>query len=163
VPASGATTGRGLGVLEMARALRAGVPHRAQGEIAAHVLDIMVGIETAIAENSIVEIDSRLTEGEPMPADFDPFAETLATAPAGAGRAASRAPPSVGAGALVARERARVLAAAARLALVQVADPRALVVGELQLERGEVRDDPFGGDGLRDHHVAQRQVPADHH
>ncbi|HLQ80156.1 MAG TPA: Gfo/Idh/MocA family oxidoreductase [Brachybacterium sp.] len=83
VRASGATTGRGLGVLEMARALRAGVPHRAQGEIAAHVLDIMVGIETAIAENSIVEIDSRFTEVEPMPADFDPFAETLATAPVG--------------------------------------------------------------------------------
>ena len=82
VPATGATTGRGLGVLEMARAIRAGVPHRAQGEIAAHVLDIMVGIETAIAEGSIVEIDSTFAEVEPMPADFDPFAETLASVPA---------------------------------------------------------------------------------
>jgi predicted dehydrogenase len=79
VPATGATTGRGLGVLEMARALRAGVPHRAQGEIAAHVLDIMVGIETAIAENSIVELTSSFAEVEPMPADFDPFAATLST------------------------------------------------------------------------------------
>lgn len=77
VPASGATTGRGLGVLEMARALRAGVTHRAQGEIAAHVLDVMVGIETAIAENRIVEIDSTFAEVEPMPADFDPYAATL--------------------------------------------------------------------------------------
>ena len=77
VPATGAITGRGLGVLEMARALRAGVPHRAQGEIAAHVLDVMVGIETAIAENRIVEIDSRFDEVEPMPADFDPYAATL--------------------------------------------------------------------------------------
>ncbi|MGN7213119.1 Gfo/Idh/MocA family protein [Brachybacterium paraconglomeratum] len=77
VPASGATTGRGLGVLEMARALRAGVPHRAQGEIAAHVLDVMVGIETAIAENRIVEIGSTFAEVEPMPADFDPYAATL--------------------------------------------------------------------------------------
>src|SRR5699024_7800795 len=84
VPASGATTGRGLGVLEMARALRAGVPHRAQGEIAAHVLDVMVGIETAIAEGSIVEIDSRFAEVAPMPADFDPYAATLETVPAGA-------------------------------------------------------------------------------
>lgn len=82
VPATGATTGRGLGVLEMARAIRAGVPHRAQGEIAAHVLDIMVGIETAIAENSIVEISSTFTEVEPMPADFDPFAATLTEASA---------------------------------------------------------------------------------
>ncbi|HJG52538.1 MAG TPA: gfo/Idh/MocA family oxidoreductase, partial [Brachybacterium faecium] len=77
VPATGATTGRGLGVLEMARAIRAGVPHRAQGEIAAHVLDIMVGIETAIAQNSIVPIDSSFAEVEPMPADFDPHAATL--------------------------------------------------------------------------------------
>ena len=77
VPATGATTGRGLGVLEMARAIRAGVPHRAQGEIAAHVLDVMVGIETAMAENRIVEIDSTFAEVEPMPADFDPYAATL--------------------------------------------------------------------------------------
>jgi predicted dehydrogenase len=77
IPATGATAGRGLGVLEMARALRAGVPHRAQGEIAAHVLDVMVGIETAIAENRIVEIDSTFDEVEPMPADFDPYAATL--------------------------------------------------------------------------------------
>lgn len=77
VPASGATTGRGLGVLEMARALRAGVPHRAQGEIAAHVLDTMVAIETAMAEGSIVKVDSTFTEVDPMPADFDPFAMTL--------------------------------------------------------------------------------------
>ncbi|MGO1225655.1 MAG: Gfo/Idh/MocA family protein [Brachybacterium sp.] len=84
IPATGATTGRGLGVLEMARAIRAGVPHRAQGEIAAHVLDIMVGIETAIAEGSIVEISSTFAEVEPMPADFDPFAATLARVPADA-------------------------------------------------------------------------------
>src|SRR5699024_9074683 len=101
VPASGATTGRGLGVLEMARALLAGAPHRAQGEIAAHVLDIMVGIETAIAEHSIVEIDSRFTEVEPMPADFDPFAETLATAPVGT--RADRSPPGRGGRSLVRR------------------------------------------------------------
>ena len=80
VPATGATAGRGLGVLEMARALRAGVPHRAQGEIAAHVLDVMVGIETAIAEDRIVEIGSTFDEVEPMPADFDPHAATLAGA-----------------------------------------------------------------------------------
>ncbi|GAA1489697.1 Gfo/Idh/MocA family protein [Brachybacterium sacelli] len=77
VPASGATTGRGLGVLEMARAIRAGVPHRAQGEIAAHVLDIMVAIETAVSRGQTVEVTSSFTEVEPMPADFDPYAATL--------------------------------------------------------------------------------------
>lgn len=77
VPATGATTGRGLGVLEMARAIRAGVPHRAQGEIAAHVLDIMVAIETAITRGETVGVHSTFTEVEPMPADFDPYAATL--------------------------------------------------------------------------------------
>ena len=77
VPATGATTGRGLGVLEMARAIRAGVPHRAQGEIAAHVLDVMVAIETAIASSETVAVSSSFTEVQPMPADFDPFAGTV--------------------------------------------------------------------------------------
>ncbi|MBB5832574.1 hypothetical protein [Brachybacterium aquaticum] len=42
----------------------------------------MVGIETAIAENSIVEISSTFTEVEPVPADVDPFAATLSEASA---------------------------------------------------------------------------------
>src|SRR5699024_6293083 len=83
VAASGPTTRRALGLREVARAPRAGVPQRAQGERAAHVPDIRVGSETAIAETPIVEIDSRFTEVEPTPADFDPFAEPLATAPVG--------------------------------------------------------------------------------
>ena len=44
VPAAGATAGRGLGVLDMARAIRAGTPHRASGELALHVLDTMEAI-----------------------------------------------------------------------------------------------------------------------
>ena len=31
IPATGPANGRGMGVLDMARSLRAGVPHRAQG------------------------------------------------------------------------------------------------------------------------------------
>ncbi|EWS82381.1 oxidoreductase [Brachybacterium phenoliresistens] len=77
IPASGATTGRGLGVLEMARALRAGVPHRAQGAIAAHVLDVMVAIEQAIGSGQTVPVTSTFEAVEPMPADFDPYAATL--------------------------------------------------------------------------------------
>lgn len=77
IAATGATTGRGLGVLEMARAIRAGVPHRAQGEIAAHVLEVMVAIETAIGSGQTVEVSSTFSPVEPMPADFDPYAATL--------------------------------------------------------------------------------------
>ena len=39
---------RGTGVLEMARAIREGRPHRASGELAYHVLDTMISIEEAI-------------------------------------------------------------------------------------------------------------------
>lgn len=77
VPARGATTGRGLGVLEMARALRAGVPHRAQGEIAAHVLDIMVAIESSLGSGETERVESSFTPVEPMEEEFDPFASTL--------------------------------------------------------------------------------------
>ena len=44
IPAAGTAAGRGLGVLDLARALRAGVPHRASGELALHVLDTMEAI-----------------------------------------------------------------------------------------------------------------------
>ncbi|UVY82769.1 Gfo/Idh/MocA family oxidoreductase [Brachybacterium sp. NBEC-018] len=77
IPAAGPVTGRGLGVLEMARAIRAGVPHRGQGEIAAHVLDVMLAIEASIGSGETVEVASSFTPVEPMPADFDPFATTL--------------------------------------------------------------------------------------
>jgi hypothetical protein len=44
IPATGPANGRGIGVLDMARAIRAGVPHRATGALAYHVLDAMVSI-----------------------------------------------------------------------------------------------------------------------
>ncbi|MDO5662079.1 MAG: Gfo/Idh/MocA family oxidoreductase [Brachybacterium sp.] len=77
VPLEGAIAGRGLGTLEMARALRAGVPHRLDGRIAAHVLDIMAAIDEAASSGSIVEVSSTCTAPSPMPADFDPTTATL--------------------------------------------------------------------------------------
>ena len=77
VTAEGPLTGRGLGVLEMARAIRAGVPHRGQGEIAAHVLDVMLAIEASIASGQTETVSSTFTPVEPLPADYDPFAATL--------------------------------------------------------------------------------------
>ena len=77
VTAEGPVTGRGLGVLEMARAIRAGVPHRGQGEIAAHVLDVMLAIEASIASGQTETVSSTFTPVEPLPADYDPFAATL--------------------------------------------------------------------------------------
>ena len=48
IPATGPSQGRGMGVLDMARSIRAGVPHRATGDLAYHVLDTMVSISESI-------------------------------------------------------------------------------------------------------------------
>ncbi|WP_434994808.1 Gfo/Idh/MocA family protein [Arthrobacter sp. Ld5] len=77
IPAVGATSTRGSGVLEMARALREGRPHRAQGETAYHVLDAMVSISESIATGEFVSLTSTATAAEPLPEDWDPSAATL--------------------------------------------------------------------------------------
>jgi predicted dehydrogenase len=51
--------GRGYGLAEMAAAIAAGTPHRASGELAFHVLDIMESILTASASGQVVELSSR--------------------------------------------------------------------------------------------------------
>ena len=68
---------RGTGVLEMARAIRAGRPHRASGELAYHVLDTMISIEEAIGSSSFVTVESTFERQPPLPEDWDPHAATL--------------------------------------------------------------------------------------
>ena len=68
---------RGTGVLEMARAILSGRPHRADGALAFHVLDTMQAIEDAIDQRAFVPVGSRVAPAEPLPADWDPFAPTL--------------------------------------------------------------------------------------
>jgi predicted dehydrogenase len=77
IPAVGATSTRGSGVLEMARALREDRPHRAQGEMAYHVLDAMISISESIATGEFVSLASTATAAEPLPEDWDPYAATL--------------------------------------------------------------------------------------
>ncbi len=77
VPAVGVTSGRGTGVLELARAIRAGVPERASGEQAYHVVDVMVSIAEAAASGQWVEVTSTVPPAEALPVDFDPLASTL--------------------------------------------------------------------------------------
>ena len=76
-PALGSTSSRGSGVLEMGRAIRAGRPHRATGELAYHVLDTMVSISESIENHSFVEVASSITPAPALPEDWDPTAETL--------------------------------------------------------------------------------------
>jgi predicted dehydrogenase len=80
-PAVVATTtqlsSRGTGVLDMARAIREGRPHRAQGALAYHVLDAMISIDEAITSGAYVEVESTVEVPPPLPEDWDPKAPTL--------------------------------------------------------------------------------------
>lgn len=50
---------RGIGVADMSNALRSGRPHRASGELAFHVLEVMHAIHRASSSGRAVEIESR--------------------------------------------------------------------------------------------------------
>jgi predicted dehydrogenase len=78
LPVSGTTASRGIGVLDMARSIRAGTPHRASGELAYHVLELMAAIADSGEHAEFRPIASTLTGPDPLPADWDPYAATLA-------------------------------------------------------------------------------------
>jgi predicted dehydrogenase len=59
-----ASNSRSVGVADMAYALRSGRPHRANGDLTFHVLDIMHAIHEAAAEGRHIELAS----GCPRPA-----------------------------------------------------------------------------------------------
>ncbi|WP_353940859.1 Gfo/Idh/MocA family oxidoreductase [Streptomyces sp. HUAS MG91] len=69
--------GRGLGVLDMARAIRSGTPHIATGDLGHHVLEVLVAVDRAAATGETQHIESRAGEVRPVPLDRDPFAATL--------------------------------------------------------------------------------------
>ncbi|MFJ4172242.1 Gfo/Idh/MocA family protein [Paenarthrobacter sp. NPDC089714] len=69
--------GRGLGVLDMARAIRSGSSHIATGEVGYHVLDTMVSVEESIERQEFVAVASTVVPPASLPEGFDPFAATL--------------------------------------------------------------------------------------
>lgn len=77
VPATGSTSSRGTGVVELARAIRADRPERASGEQAYHVLDIMVSTIEAGVSGLPVTVESTVTVAPALPEDWDPRAATL--------------------------------------------------------------------------------------
>jgi predicted dehydrogenase len=77
IPSTGSTSSRGTGVVELARAIRAGVPERASGEQAYHVLDIMVSTIEAGLSGVPVEVESTVTVAPALPEDWDPRASTI--------------------------------------------------------------------------------------
>lgn len=68
---------RGTGVLDLARAVRSGRAHRAEGALAYHVLETMTAINEAVVTGAYVAVQSTIAPAEPLPADWDPHAATL--------------------------------------------------------------------------------------
>ncbi|PLS77487.1 MAG: oxidoreductase [Chloroflexi bacterium] len=58
---------RGIGVADMADAIRNGQPHRANGELAFHVLDIMHAIHDASREGRHIELQSTMERPAALP------------------------------------------------------------------------------------------------
>ena len=64
---------RGLGLLDMAMAIREGRPPRASGEMAFHVFEIMDAIAAAPASGSFRDVTSRCARPDLMPTDFPDY------------------------------------------------------------------------------------------
>ena len=75
--ATGSTFSRGTGVLELARAIRADRPERARGELAYHVLDVMISIGESAEAGRAVDVLSTAVVPDTLPTDWDPTASTL--------------------------------------------------------------------------------------
>lgn len=69
--------GRGLGALDMVRAIAEGRPHVASGELGFHVLDILLSAQESAATGAAVTVESTVAPVPLLPEGFDPFAATL--------------------------------------------------------------------------------------
>jgi predicted dehydrogenase len=74
IPSNGATAGRGIGVVDMVRAIRRGEPHRASAEMALHVLEMMVAIERSAAGERFEPVASSFDAPATLDAEWDPYA-----------------------------------------------------------------------------------------
>lgn len=69
--------GRGLGALDMVRAIAADRPHVASGELGFHVLDILLSAEESARRGETIALASSVAPVPLLPDGFDPFAATL--------------------------------------------------------------------------------------
>ncbi|WP_417374503.1 Gfo/Idh/MocA family protein, partial [Glutamicibacter protophormiae] len=67
-----ADAGRGFGLADMARAIRTDRPHRASGELAFHVLEIMDAVRRAGLEHRLIELASTLERPAAVPLGTTP-------------------------------------------------------------------------------------------
>jgi predicted dehydrogenase len=64
--------GRGFGLSDLARAVETDREHRASGDLAFHVLDVMEAITTAGRDHTVVTVGSRVDRPEPVAAGTRP-------------------------------------------------------------------------------------------
>jgi predicted dehydrogenase len=74
-PAS--TVGRGLGALDMVRAIADDRPHVASGALGFHVLDVLLSAQESAETGATVAVESTVAPVPLLPEGFDPFAATL--------------------------------------------------------------------------------------
>ncbi len=58
---------RGIGLADMAAAIRSDRPHRASGRLAYHVLDLMHAFHDSSALGRHIEVSSSMERPDPMP------------------------------------------------------------------------------------------------
>ena len=73
IPADGSVEGRGMGVLDMARALRSGGKPRASADLAVHVLDVMESITGSAASAATTRVSTNCISSGLLPTGWDPL------------------------------------------------------------------------------------------
>jgi predicted dehydrogenase len=71
VPLAFPNNARMIGVVDMARAIRSGRPHRASGELTYHVLEIMTAFDKSSQSGDHIEIQSTVERPAPFPTGLD--------------------------------------------------------------------------------------------
>ncbi len=72
VAAGYADAGRGYGLADMAHALATERPHRASGDLAFHVLEVMEAVSAAARDHAVVDVHSRVERPATVPAGSAP-------------------------------------------------------------------------------------------
>ena len=65
-PAFGAPVARGIGIADMADAIRSGRAHRASAELAYHVLEVLLALRRSAQEGRHVDVESRCSRPAPV-------------------------------------------------------------------------------------------------
>ncbi|TDW65493.1 putative dehydrogenase [Curtobacterium sp. PhB25] len=72
VSAGYADAGRGYGLADLAHAIDTDRPHRASGDLAFHVLEVMEAVSAAARDHAVVDVHSRVDRPATVPAGSDP-------------------------------------------------------------------------------------------